>query len=305
MRGKQPVYFRIGLRTVKTAAAVMIAMAIVESYGATTSKLVFAMLGAMEAVQPTFKASLKACVTQVVGVLFGALIGIALLKLPINQVMAAGIGIVVVITLYNSLHIHFSPSLPCLIVVTLCTTPNIAPISYALGRIWDSLIGLGVGTIINTMIFPYDNSQQIRFTVESLDRELIRFLEEMFDGDSVLPDAKAMALKLDSMAQQLSVFSNQRLVLHWDRQKKQIQSFSVCESKARELLARMQVLSLMDTPGRLNEENRRRLLACGAQIRDERPLDSVNERDVVTNYHISQILRLRRELLEVLGKTEA
>lgn len=305
MRGKQPVYFRIGLRTVKTAAAVMIAMAIVESYGATTSKLVFAMLGAMEAVQPTFKASLKACVTQVVGVLFGALIGIALLKLPINQVMAAGIGIVVVITLYNSLHIHFSPSLPCLIVVTLCTTPNIAPISYALGRIWDSLIGLGVGTIINTMIFPYDNSQQIRFTVESLDRELIRFLEEMFDGDSVMPDAKAMALKLDSMAQQLSVFSNQRLVLHWDRQKKQIQSFSVCESKARELLARMQVLSLMDTPGRLNEENRRRLLACGAQIRDERPLDSVNERDVVTNYHISQILRLRRELLEVLGKTEA
>ena len=303
MLGTRLLFFRIGLRTVKTAAAVMIAMAIVESYGATTSKLVFAMLGAMEAVQPTFKASLKACVTQVVGVLFGALIGIALLELPINHVMAAGIGIVVVITLYNTLHIHFSPSLPCLIVVTLCTTPDIAPITYALGRIWDSLIGLGVGTIINTMIFPYDNSRQIRFTVESLDRELIRFLEQMFDGDSVMPDAKAMARKLDSMAQQLSVFSNQRLVLHWDRQKKQIQSFSVCESKARELLARMQVLSLMDTPGRLNEENRRRLLACGAQIRDDRPLDSVNERDVVTNYHISQILRLRRELLEVLGKT--
>lgn len=305
MLGKRPLYFRIGLRTAKTAAAVMIAMAIVESYGATTSKLVFAMLGAMEAVQPTFKASLKACVTQVVGVLFGALISIALLKLPINHVMMAGIGIVLVITLYNTLHIHFSPSLPCLIVVTLCTTPNISPITYALGRIWDSMIGLGVGTIVNTMIFPYDNSQQIRFTAESLDQELIRFLEEMFDGDSIMPDAKAMAAKLDSMAQQLSVFSNQRLVLHWDRQKKQILSFSACESKARELLACMQVLSLMDTPGRLNEENRSRLLACGARIRDDRPLDSATELDVVTNHHISQILRLRGELLEALGKTDA
>ena len=64
----------------------------------------------------------------------------------------------------------------------------------------------------------------------------------------------------------------------------------------------MEVLSRMDVPGRLNEENRRRLNACGANIRDERPLNSVLERDEVTNYHVAQILKLRRELLEALGK---
>ena len=58
----------------------------------------------------------------------------------------------------------------------------------------------------------------------------------------------------------------------------------------------------MSRPGRLNEENRRRLIACGADIRDKRPLDSILERDVVTNYHIEQILRLRRELLDILKK---
>ena len=41
--------FRIGLRTMKTAAAVVIAMIVVDAYGATTSKLIFAMLGAMAA----------------------------------------------------------------------------------------------------------------------------------------------------------------------------------------------------------------------------------------------------------------
>ena len=80
----------------------------------------------------------------------------------------------------------------------------------------------------------------------------------------------------------------------------EIENFKICEVKARELLARMEVLSHMGRPGRLDEENRRRLAACGADIQDMRPLDSVMERDVVTNYHIRQILRLRRELLEAL-----
>lgn len=292
----------IGLRTIKTAAAVIIAMAIVDSHDATTSNLIFAMLGAMEAVQPTFKASLKACLTQITGVLFGALIGILLLRLPLNHVLAAGIGIVVVILLYNTLHIHFSPSLPCLIVVTLCTTPDIAPVSYAFGRIWNTLIGLGIGMAINTLIFPYDNSRQIHSTVASLDQELIHFMEELFDGDTIIPDAKEITLRVGTMKRQLSLFSDQRLVLRWDRQKRQIRVFSECETKAQELLSHIEVLSQISVPGRLNDENRHRLASCGADIKDTRPLDSVMERDVVTNYHVSQILRLRRELLESLRR---
>ena len=37
----------IGLRTVKTAAAILAAMVIVDQFGATSSRLIFAMLGAM------------------------------------------------------------------------------------------------------------------------------------------------------------------------------------------------------------------------------------------------------------------
>lgn len=49
----------IGLRTVKTAAAILAAMVIVDQFGATSSRLIFAMLGAMSAVQPTFRDSLE------------------------------------------------------------------------------------------------------------------------------------------------------------------------------------------------------------------------------------------------------
>lgn len=291
----------IGLRTVKTAAAVILSMIIVDAYGATTSKIIFAMLGAMAAVQPTFTESLESCLTQIVGVLFGAATGVLLLALRLPPLVATGIGIVLTITLYNALRIRYSPSLACLIVVTLCTTEGIAPFTYAVTRIWDTAIGLGVGMAINTLIFPYDNSAQIRLLVESLDQELIRFLENLFDGDDVIPDSAAMTRMINDMARQLKIFSNQKLVLRLRRQKQELESFRLCEDKARELLARMEIFSRAGRPGRLNDENRMRLKACGADIRDKRPYKNPQERDIVTNYHVRQILTLRREILEAIS----
>lgn len=299
---KRTIRMPFGLRTLKTAAAIIAAMVVVDSYGATTSKLIFAMLGAMTAVQPTFQDSLEASLAQIVGVLFGAVAGIGLLALPLPPLVLTGIGIILVITLYNALRIRFSPSLPCFIVVMLCVTPDIVPMEYAIGRIWDTAIGLFIGLLINTLVFPYDNSRQIRATAEGLDRELIHFLEDMFDGDEALPDAREMRRRIDTMQAQLRVFSHQKLFLNLRRQNRQLQTFRLCEQKARELVARMEVLCSMGRPGRLTDESRRRLAACGADIKDTRPLDAVLERDVVTNYHIAQILRLRRELLEALKK---
>ena len=297
------IQFRIGMRTAKSAIAVMFAMAVVYFYGVTTSRIIFAVLGAMEAMQPTIKASLRSCLTQVTGVISGALFGLFLNALGLHPLITTGIGIVMVISIYNALRIQFSPSLPCLIVVTICTTPDIAPFIYASGRIWDTLIGFAVGITINALIFPYDNRKQIRYTLESLDQELIRFLEDLFDGDDILPDAKLMADKVSTMASQLTVFSNQKLLMQMRRQQEDIRSFEVCEKDARELLARMEILSHIGDPGRLSEENRQALTECGAVIKDTRPLIDPTEREIVVNYHVRQILRVRKDLTNELHKS--
>lgn len=292
--------FHIGLRTLKTAVAVVVSMMLVDIYGATSFKLIFATLGAMAAVQPTFKESLASCLTQIVGVIFGALIGVLLLSLPIPHLVSTGIGIILVITLYNALRIQFSPSLACIMIVILCTTPNIQPMTYSLGRVWDTAIGLGVGMLINTLIFPYDNRRQIRSTMESLDQELIRFLEDMFDGDNILPDAEKASKKITMINQQLTIFANQKLLMRPGRQTRELESFRGYEEKAHRLVAHMKVLCDMGLPGRLNDENRQRLASYGANIRDQRELNSVMERDIITNYHVDQILTLRRELLDMM-----
>ena len=290
----------IGLRTVKTAIAIIVAMLVVELYGATSDKLIFAMLGAMSAVQPIFRESMESCFSQIIGVSMGALFSLALDALPIGPMTSIGIGVIGIIAAYNALRLKISPSLPCFILVMICLSDTMEPISYALGRIWDTAIGLGVGMLINMLILPYNNSRQIRSTIESLDKDLLRMLEDLFDGDNILPDPERMVKRVNAIEAQLDLFSNQRLLLHLRRQRQELERYRMCERKAKALVAQMEVLCGMGRPGRLNSENRRRLEANGARILDIRPLDSVMERDVVTNYHVGQVLTLRRELLEAL-----
>lgn len=292
----------IGRRTFKTALAVLISLIIVSFYGATTSKMIFAMLGAMSAMEMTFQKSLESCLTQFVGMFFGVFVGVALRSLPINALVCVGIGIIIIIVLYNLFQIRFSPTLPCLMIVTICTTADIQPFTYAMGRLWDTFIGLAVGMAINVLILPYDNSLKIRQTIEYLEKEVIRFLEDMFDGDKEYPDTAKMRNTIDDMASQLGIYSKQWLpfVVKQDMQKLAV--FMRCQSKARELLAQMEVLSQMEHPGRLDIDIRKRLEECGADIRDKRVIGRYDEIDIITNYHVGQILDLRQELIETIEK---
>ena len=51
-----------------------------------------------------------------------------------------------------------------------------------------------------------------------------------------------------------------------------------------------------------SEENRQRLEACGITVRDRRTAEEGDRMDVVTNYHVEQVLILRRAIRDELGK---
>lgn len=299
---KRRIRFHIGMRTIKTVVSVIIAMLLVESNLSPHSNLTLGMLGAVAAVQPSFKDSVDSSLAQIVGTVTGGIVGTLLLLTPLPTIVITAIAVVVVITVYNLLHISYAPSLPILVVVILCTTPDVNHISYAFGRLYDTCIGLAVGLIINTLVFPYDNSRQIRFAVESLDRELIIFLEDMFDGDDILPDPDVLGRKFDAMQGMLHIFSQQRIFFHLKLQKKEVAAFEVCRDKALALVSRIYLLSVMGVPGHLSQEVCDLLAASGAKIKDKPWKGDFSERDIVINYHVKHILNLRRELLEALGE---
>lgn len=292
--------FRVGPRTLKTALAVTLSIIVVYFYGSNTSNLIFATIGALSAMGATFKESLESCFSQIAGVIFGVIAGILLLSLHLPSLLASGIGIIVVITFYNLLHLKISPSLACIVVVTICNLTDTTPFIYATERIWDTAIGLTIGMLINLFIFPYDNSNQIRNTIHRLDKELILYLEEMFDGDENLPNVNRMVTSFDEIERGLKIFSDQKLLYRRKAQKNDLSSFLDCEEKARQLVMHLELLSELSFPGVLNPYNRERLERNGAKIKDPRVLCDPTELDIVTNFHVSQVLNLRRELINAL-----
>lgn len=291
---------RIGPRTLKTALAVTLSIITVYFYGSSTSNLIFATIGALSAMEHTFKDSLRSCISQILGVIMGAAMGVLLLSFHLTPLFASGIGIIVVITFYNMLRLKFSPTLACIVVVTICNLTDTTPFVYAFERIWDTTIGLMIGMLINLFIFPYDNSKQIRNTIYRLDKELILYLEDMFDGDEKLPNVNKMVHSFDEIEHGLKIFSDQKLLYHRKKQRHDLNSFLDCEEKARQLVVHLEVLSELPFPGVLNPYNRERMERNGAKIKDQRVLSDPTELDIVTNFHVSQVLNIRRELINAL-----
>lgn len=289
----------VGLRMIKTAVAVILALLVVQPYGATTAKVVFATIGAMSAVGPTFKASLAACLTQFCSVTVGAVLSIVMMWLQVPPIPAVGIGIIILLWMYQYSHLKLLPLLPCLVLVNICLNPEVEAVSYSLGRLWDTAIGLGIGMVINTLVFPYDNSRKIRQTMEGLDSDLIHFLEDLFDGDAHLPEAGQLSRKINALEGQLALFTDQRLFRR-KRQKRELQTLRTCEDIAHELLVELETLRNMERQGRLNGENRQALRALGAKISPEPPAEPETVEDVVVNYHVARALSLRQELKRAL-----
>ena len=294
----------MGPRILKTALAVTLALAVVEHYGASPAKVVFATIGAMSAVGPTFTASLLACLTQILRGCSGGLAGADNDRPPDPTRDRCGRGDRGDPDRLSIFRLKLVPVLPCLVLVNACLNSAVEAAPYAVGGCGITAIGLAIGMVVNMLIFPYDNSRKIRRTMEGLDRDLILFLEDLFDGDEHLPEAEALARKVDALEGQLLLFSQQRLLLHRARQKRELQCLRSCEDIARELVVELEALRNMEHRGQLDRENRQALQALGAKVMEEASDKEQPVEDVVVNYHVARALYLRQELKESLPPGE-
>ena len=298
------IHSPVGWRTVKTAAAVAISILMVERYGTSADELLFGVMGAFSAMEPTFKASVRGCIAQITGVIIGVILSMVMGAVEVPGVVAAGIGIILIMAVYQIFHWKTSPVLPCLILVTICTTPQLSALTYGVVRIWNTALGLAVGMAINMLVFPYDNSKKIQQAMVSLDEDLIHFLQDLFDGGEHLPATEEMEKKIDVLETQLATFADQRL-LRRRHPKRTLARLRHCEDTARALLLEMETLRSIEHVARLNRENWAALRALGANLAEEVPQNRFSVEDLVVNYHVSRVLVLRQELRDMLSGNQS
>lgn len=291
----------IGLRTIKSAVAALISMMIVDIYGNSVGKYVFAVMGAMQVTQKTIKQSLDACLTQAVGVTYGAIIGLLLLNSPLPPFIAAALGIIILVTTYNTFNIKYPPIMPCVVITSICTVQSAQPVTYALGRLIDTFIGLGVGLIINIYVFPYDNINVLRKTSESLDEEILKFLYDTFNKNGQKPCIGKARKYVNDLTSQIQTFANQWFLLDDRQHREDYELYKLLDKNVETLIAHMKAIDYMEILGKLDDVNIELLKQYGIEV-DERETIASEEYNIVTNYHVNNLILIHQQISEILQK---
>jgi len=287
----------IGLRTIKTALAVTISLAICALYGAYSP--IFAGIGAISAMTRTMRDAMREALTQFAGVLIGGVIGLILVLLwPQTPPWAIGLGIVAAIMLCNLLKITYVSAMACIIVLSACTGTQ-GSIPYAmLYRLMDTSVGLLVGIVINITVKPYNN----RPAVLRLLRETADSIPATVD-ECVLrnryPDLEPYERRLHRLRKELFTYEHSHLFRNADRTR-DAAFLGGCVQLATRMYQELGSLSCMDTFGIPSAQNLERLRSLGLEIPKDVTRKCTRHDSIVTNYHLEKLLDAREYLLILL-----
>lgn len=290
--------FRIGLRTVKTALAVIISLFITSLFGEVT---IFPALSSIAVMSRTFDEGLLECRNQAVGICIGGLFGcLTAILFPDPPIWGIGIGILFIMAACSSLKVVFSCSLSCAIFIVACMTEPEQVIPNTLIRLYQTAIGLSVGLLINYTIIPYNNSKKIY----SLMEDLLNDLPDVLNRRVILglyPDLTPMDTQIDRLHYEMTIYRHQRFIRR-QAHRNEYSYMSGCLQLAERIHQEITVLCQMDAIGVPDADNNRQLRAIGLEIPESGfAMCSKNDKDhIVTNYHLHMLLQARLFLIDLL-----
>ena len=290
----------IGLRTIKTALAVVVSMLVASLFGPPS---IFPALSAIAVMRHTFQESLQECKNQAVGICIGGILGcVTVLLYPSPPIWIMGLGVIVIILLCTTLHVTFSCSLSLAIFIVACMTDRSEVVTSTLTRLFHTGIGLGIGLAINYLIVPYDNSSKIYALLRQVADCLPLYLDAcMLKG--LNPDLGELDGLLARLHDELAIYHHQRFQKR-ARHKEEYVYMSGCVQLAERIQQELTALCCLDSPGFPDQDNRFRLRCLNLKLpeRKEPAYHSSEEDDTVTNYHLRKLLEACAFLLELLDQ---
>lgn len=293
------LHYHIGLRTVKTGLAVVLALLLASLRP--TSLPIFAAIGAIVVMSRTLSDAITAATTQLAGITCGALAGcLFTLLFPNDRYIAIGLGLILLIPICQPLRIGFAVPLTCIVFVSVCLYDPTrgTPFAYAINRFLDTSIGLAVGFVINAVLKPYNNHSLILRLFSEYTAAYLSALHDLLSGH--YPVLSPFETKLHQLHDEIRIFSEQPFP---DRKQRKTESAYLygCYQLAEKMYMALSALCGMDTLGTLNERNRQRLAGLGVELPAPVPDAKLEEYSIVLNYHLHTLLEAHGYLTELLS----
>lgn len=293
----------IGLRTIKTAIAVVIAMLVSEYFGLANPAIVAAAV--ITSMATAIHESFRTSIYRMLSTFLGVVLAVFFQYINFANPFSAGLGVLIIIVFCNFLKIDRAIILSTLIFVSVLTytaTDNGQLINYGLTRLLDTFIGLLIGLTINILLFK---PKQEVFLIDEYKKSL-ELMEKCLLGllEGLKMDQKDLVDRLDKTNMAFSSLQKEekiKLNSHVD-----IINMSELNNKVTLAISLLIDINNQEEPLILTDESRQLIngyfekkLMKDTKLKNQH-LDSHEE--ISLNFEMRKLIRTMTEIYENLDK---
>ena len=292
IKNKIDYKYRIGMRTLKTALAVVIGLYI--SYLLDLDSAIFVSIAAVSTMKPSMSESLEDFKKRLFTCVFGVMVGYFFSKISVVEYLEpliAGLGILLTIYILVVVKMKDMTQLSCIVFVTsFCS--NSDKFYYATNRIIGTVIGIIVGVLVNYFISSPNVWEDFILAARSCYRSSNLVLKQILSGEKV--DLSEFNRELASATKLYKLLEKEADTPFQYRYKKisrEKRIMSLIES----ISVRLEVVENMDADHFSFEVSQEALKRYDLEEEYSSDLDV---EDRVYNYHIEYILKYMDQLKE-------
>ena len=292
IKNKIDYKYRIGMRTLKTALAVVIGLYI--SYLLDLDSAIFVSIAAVSTMKPSMSESLEDFKKRLFTCVFGVMVGYFFSKISVVEYLEpliAGLGILLTIYILVVVKMKDMTQLSCIVfVASFCS--NSDKFYYATNRIIGTVVGIIVGVLVNYFISSPNVWEDFILAARSCYRSSNLVLKQILSGEKV--DLSEFNRELASATKLYKLLEKEADTPFQYRYKKisrEKRIMSLIES----ISVRLEVVENMDADHFSFEVSQEALKRYDLEEEYSSDLDV---EDRVYNYHIEYILKYMDQLKE-------
>ena len=201
---------KIGMRTLKTALAVILTLFICDLLNITNP--FFATIAAIIAMETSVSGSLLIARERMYGTVIGAAIALLFtLLFPVNYI-TIGLGVLLVIYICDVFQWQNTIKISNIVFIAiLLGFEESGQVEYAVFRTLDTLLGLTVGTLVNYFVYPNKVELSLNKTMDDL-VQLVHKMVGLFDTHESVSDLNRMREELRKMESQFDLIKREMKV---------------------------------------------------------------------------------------------
>ena len=238
------------MRNIKTGIGVMICVLI--GYIHIIDNIFFAATACIVCMQTTVKSSLTVGLNRLKGTLVGGLIGFLFVLIRPGSPVLACLGVITTIYVCNVLNIKNSITVAsivyCAIMLNIGTNN---PLTYSLGRTWDTSMGVIIGVAVNYYIFRPNYLNSIYKEIRIIETTSIKLLQSEIEK-GIHMDRSFLKKEISKLE---GLYKNFLEELEYSNQELDDEEINKTIKRCKQIYLHLQILEQMKDKCYLNKEN--------------------------------------------------